>query len=249
MQSVAFVSPSVTPWLHEGGVNPSLRLYQYTNNGILDYWQYYLNLTRLMHQIPVQQRTNTNHTEWQLLYRATTAYDVQDLSAPNVLSIYKEMITDPAVFERYYFYNTVGHVFKECDAVCIRDHLCALSHVSTEDMNVCQAGHNVLFRNDPHLSDRFAQIARRAELSLRSPWPMVVYLIVTCVAFVAICSLLLVKFRRNASDGARARSNYHANRLRYQPFFSLDRSKYTSINSDEIWWLGKTLFKFPIWIL
>jgi len=37
-RSVAFVSPSVTPWLHEGGVNPSLRLYHYASEGIKDYW-------------------------------------------------------------------------------------------------------------------------------------------------------------------------------------------------------------------
>ena len=41
-RSVAFVSPSVTPWLHEGGVNPSLRLYHYASEGIKDYWYWSL---------------------------------------------------------------------------------------------------------------------------------------------------------------------------------------------------------------
>jgi hypothetical protein len=38
--------------------------------------------------------------QWQLLYQATVAYGVKDLSPANMLSIYRDMLSDPKVFER-----------------------------------------------------------------------------------------------------------------------------------------------------
>jgi hypothetical protein len=37
--------------------------------------------------------------KWQLLYQATVAYGVRDLSPANMLSIYRDMLRDPKVFE------------------------------------------------------------------------------------------------------------------------------------------------------
>ena len=84
IQSVAFLAPSVTPWLPDGGVNPGLRLYQYSASGIEDYWQYYLNLSTT-----TQPMENSSTPEWQLLYQFTTTYQVPDVSADSLVrSIY-----------------------------------------------------------------------------------------------------------------------------------------------------------------
>lgn len=45
------------------------------------------------------EQTPTN-PQWQLLYQATVAYGVRDLSPENMLSIYRDMLADPKVFER-----------------------------------------------------------------------------------------------------------------------------------------------------
>ena len=222
VKSVAFVSPSVTPWLHEGGVNPSLRLYEYKEDGVHDYWQYYLNLSR----IHLYGDTAANSTQWQLLYQATAAYGVSDLSVANVLQIYKDMLLDPAVFDRYYFHNTVGHVFKECDAACVRDHLCAMTHHLVGDMDNCQDGVHVLFRDDAHLSARFEQISRSAKLLKTPGWSSAVFFIALAVVCGIACSYLMVKCRQYRHK------DRHFN-LGYLPHLSLDKSKYTSINAEE----------------
>lgn len=83
IQSAAFLAPSVTPWLPGGGVNPGLRLYQYSSYRIEDYWQYYLNLSTTM-----QEMENASTPEWHLLYRATTTYQVPDMGADSLVYIY-----------------------------------------------------------------------------------------------------------------------------------------------------------------
>ncbi len=55
--------------------------------------QYYFNLTGMAQPSPT-----TPH--WELLYQATAAYGVSDLNLENMLSIYRDMLADPKVFER-----------------------------------------------------------------------------------------------------------------------------------------------------
>jgi len=38
--------------------------------------------------------------KWQLLYQATAAYGIADLSHENMLSVYENMLVDPVVFDR-----------------------------------------------------------------------------------------------------------------------------------------------------
>lgn len=54
--------------------------------------QYYFNLTGMA----LKRQTVP---KWQLLYQATVAYGVRDLSPANMLSIYRDMLRDPKVFE------------------------------------------------------------------------------------------------------------------------------------------------------
>ncbi|KAK2723170.1 acid sphingomyelinase-like phosphodiesterase 3b [Artemia franciscana] len=59
VKSIAFIAPSVTPWLHSGGVNPSIRLYGYEpyESHITDFWQYFLNLTEINEHLNTQVST------------------------------------------------------------------------------------------------------------------------------------------------------------------------------------------------
>lgn len=55
--------------------------------------QYYFNLTGMAQE-------NKTAPRWKLLYQATAAYGVSDLSAGNMLSIYRKMVSDVDVFAR-----------------------------------------------------------------------------------------------------------------------------------------------------
>ena len=87
IRSVAFLAPSVTPWLPGGGVNPGLRLYKYSSTGVKDYWQYFLNLSA-----PMQPMGNDSTPEWDLLYQATTTYQMPDLHADSLVFFEKMFI-------------------------------------------------------------------------------------------------------------------------------------------------------------
>ncbi|XP_046441645.1 acid sphingomyelinase-like phosphodiesterase 3b [Daphnia pulex] len=221
VKSVAFVSPSVTPWLHTGGVNPSLRLYSYDSDGIKDYWQYYFNLTGMA--------VKTQATpQWQLLYQATVAYGVKDLSPANMLSIYRDMLSDPKVFERYYFFNTVGHVFQDCDAACIRDHICTISHLMVNDMKSCLDGKHVLFRNDPTMTDHFLKIAQRAKVAENGSLILTLFLsALALICIVIATSIFVLRRRRVYNSRVRASQEPLSPRPRqsdYSPIISQDEN-------------------------
>lgn len=219
VKSVAFVSPSVTPWLHTGGVNPSLRLYSYSLNGINDYWQYYFNLTGIAEQTPTNPR-------WQLLYQATVAYGVRDLSPENMLSIYRDMLADPKVFERYYFFNTVGHVFEECNAACMRDHICTISHLIVDDMQSCQDGKHVLFRNDLIMTTHFLNIVQRAKVVEIESLILVSVLTALTLICIVIASIVAVVYRRRVYNSL--------GRSSHEPFSPRPRSSdYSPIISQD----------------
>ena len=65
--SVAFLAPSVTPWFPGrmyGGtaINPSIRLYSYDTQSVLDYTQFHLNLTQA-NNLNLTQANNLNLTQ------------------------------------------------------------------------------------------------------------------------------------------------------------------------------------------
>ena len=212
-----------------------MRLYQYTSTDVVDYWQFYLNLTQLMDpaeiELPRSRRSVDDVAQWQLLYQATNAYGVQDLSAANVLSMYAEMLSDATVFERYYFFNTVGHVFKECDAVCVRDHLCVMSHLTTADMDACLAGRNVFFRYDAEMTARFAEIAQRAELSQRNPVTTTLLCLTVSAVIGVICSFLL-KCRPNVLDGAN--QCYSGPKIRFASINTVNKGTYRTLDCEDV---------------
>lgn len=73
-----FLAPSVTPWRTPGGANnPGLRLYKFetTTGQVLDYTQYYLDLSTANH---------LDNAEWRLEYNFTTFYGLPNISAASL---------------------------------------------------------------------------------------------------------------------------------------------------------------------
>ena len=102
--------------------------------------------------------------------------------------------------------------------MCIRDHLCTISHLKSDDMTACQLGKHNLFHNDPIMAPHFANINHRARLAKENS-NFLVYLLATMTIVCGLVgSFVFVKYRKSAR-------NQEMDRPRH--------SDYTNINTEE----------------
>jgi len=114
---ISYLAPSLTTFV---GRNPSVRVYEFDSNfKLLDYVQYYVNLT---------QTIRTNRATWEQLYRATTYFGLPDLSPASWNSLVTKMKRDSKVFQRWFSIHFAGGPSKPCtSAACIQSWICALT--------------------------------------------------------------------------------------------------------------------------
>jgi sphingomyelin phosphodiesterase len=123
-----FINPSLTPF---GGNFPALRWYQYSRNTfeILDYWQYFLNLTA----INLENATAT----WQFSYQATAEYGYA-LTPSNWLHLATELETDSTILlqfcQNYFARNSNPYC---SDAKVLRDLQCQVNTFSYQQYLNC----------------------------------------------------------------------------------------------------------------
>jgi sphingomyelin phosphodiesterase len=90
---VALVAPSVVP----SGHYPGVRVFSYEIDNqtirLLDYDQYHLNLTR--------QQESEDFIGYDHIYRASSSYDLQDLSANSMANLAKRMTVNDTLFQTY----------------------------------------------------------------------------------------------------------------------------------------------------
>ncbi|XP_041359012.1 acid sphingomyelinase-like phosphodiesterase 3b isoform X2 [Gigantopelta aegis] len=130
-----YLSPAVTPWKSSlpgtGSNNPALRLYYYNRNTgqVLDYVQYFLNLTKAnLEKKPV----------WEVEYHATKAYSIPDISAQSLNKVTKTFHRSSPTFELYFKYNSVSHGVQEtCDTNCYYIQYCAIVNLDFNDFDRC----------------------------------------------------------------------------------------------------------------
>jgi len=132
------LAPAVSPrepGLAEGSGpnNPSIRLVKFdTNSGqVLDYTQYFLNLTE----------ANINgRAEWRVAYNFTRLYGMPDFNSLALHNIASAMLTHPYVFQKYY---TVNHMLRDelafCGSLCRQVHYCAATQINYADYDDCIA--------------------------------------------------------------------------------------------------------------
>ena len=131
-----FLAPAVTPWKSSlptvGPNNPSVRLYHYnkTSGEILDYFQYYLNMTAA---------NLARKAHWLLEYQPTANYGISDVSAKSLDQLLKSFETPSSEnFRKYYVYNSVSYDnLTKCDGFCKQYHICAMLYVDYEDYKNC----------------------------------------------------------------------------------------------------------------
>lgn len=98
---------------------------------VLDYTQYFLNLTE----------ANINgRAEWRVAYNFTHLYGMPDFNALALHNIASAMLTHPYVFQKYY---TVNHMLRDklafCGTLCRQVHYCAATQINYADYDDCIA--------------------------------------------------------------------------------------------------------------
>ncbi|GAB6027556.1 Acid sphingomyelinase-like phosphodiesterase 3b, variant 2 [Chamberlinius hualienensis] len=122
------VAPAVTPWNTTlpgiGPNNPGVRLVKYDlqTGEILNYYQYYLNLS----EANVLHKAN-----WTEEYNFLDAYNLTDMSPQNIDRLVQGFAnSDTTYFNKYYEYNSVSYTSaNNCDEICRKNHYCAITKV------------------------------------------------------------------------------------------------------------------------
>ncbi|XP_044756702.1 acid sphingomyelinase-like phosphodiesterase 3b isoform X2 [Coccinella septempunctata] len=135
--SWAMLAPALTPRrLTDGPNNPGIRLYKYNQNTgqILDYTQYYLDLSAAKEH---------NHAEWAVEYNFSTHYminNITPLALHNLAEKLSNASGDNPTFNRYYRANSVrfhNNQHSTCDATCAHTHYCAITRVDYHEHEQC----------------------------------------------------------------------------------------------------------------
>ncbi|XP_066991452.2 acid sphingomyelinase-like phosphodiesterase 3b [Anabrus simplex] len=138
-----FLAPSVGPRNTELAPdvttynNPAMRLYMYDRDTleVLDYVQFYLNLT----SANIRQ-----NAEWKNAYTFTTFYNVPNISLYSFTLLMSRLNDNEQLFARYYEANSMYvHKEKECDHLCARYHACALQNMDYSSFFECISAKHV----------------------------------------------------------------------------------------------------------
>jgi len=132
-----FLAPAVTPWFSTmpgvGSNNPGIRLYKYSRRTrhIVDYTQYYLNLSAA---------DTARLDNWTVEYRATEAYGISAVDAVSLSGVVRQFANDSQpsdLFGRYFLYNSVSYDLSNCTGQCKREQVCAASEVDIDKYSQC----------------------------------------------------------------------------------------------------------------
>ncbi|XP_058470328.1 acid sphingomyelinase-like phosphodiesterase 3a [Solea solea] len=132
-----FVSPAVTPIKHvmePYSNNPAFRMYLYEAEdfGVLDIWQYYLNLT---------EANEKQRPDWRLEYIMTEAFGLTDLQPQSLLQLGLSFrLPQTKSFERYFrnfMVNYDGSIM--CEGDCKVNQVCAVLCLDQTSYSKCVA--------------------------------------------------------------------------------------------------------------
>jgi hypothetical protein len=87
-----------------------------------------------------EEDVNRLVNKWKLLYNATTAFNVTDLTPSSMFQAVEAMVTSGArgsLFQAYYRHNTAGHPTDSCKEECWRDQLCTVTRLVEAELNSC----------------------------------------------------------------------------------------------------------------
>ncbi|KAL0214773.1 hypothetical protein P9112_006957 [Eukaryota sp. TZLM1-RC] len=127
-----FILPSVVSddnMLYSGNF-PGVRLVTFnrTNGNVLDYHQYYLNITTANKELK---------PNWQLHHSAREAFGIRDVSGDSLFNLWKRMNNDEELLGKYIRMNTNGVAMKDLTKECAVRHLCAFRYSRLTEFYKC----------------------------------------------------------------------------------------------------------------
>ncbi|XP_060071039.1 acid sphingomyelinase-like phosphodiesterase 3b [Ylistrum balloti] len=134
---ILFLSPAVTPWNSSlagvGANNPGIRLYEYNqdNGEVINYWQYFLNLSSII---------AGNPPIWELEYEAKEGYNLTRLQPLAMMELVKAFSTEKfnEIYMKYLTFNSVSQDIRpSCDESCVKQHFCAISELEKSGYQSC----------------------------------------------------------------------------------------------------------------
>lgn len=205
VESVALLAPSVTPWhapiMGGTAINPSVRLYYYTPSEVLDYFQYHLNLSKIMSlsgdilnttsdSIP-ESVNETEIPKWELFYQAQKTYGLSSLNTVNMASLYTQLESNDTLFQKYYLLNSAGYNNGLCDLSCKENHLCAIAYLKMQDVVHCMKLNSTKSQNlsHEHLSQFRKELAGNFHKSNASH--LIITLVVVSMALTVVLAVVL----------------------------------------------------------
>lgn len=138
-----FIAPSVTPWRYKlpneigPAHNPGIRLVKYnrTTGVHLDIEQYYLDLVKANHK---------GQATWELEYKASTHYELQSLTAEDLLNLSEKMKTSSSKeflnFWKFYTVSPPAQLQQSCDEDCHSSIVCGFTEFDMKAFQSCKDG-------------------------------------------------------------------------------------------------------------
>nr|XP_024214780.1 acid sphingomyelinase-like phosphodiesterase 3b [Halyomorpha halys] len=130
------MAPAVSPKRTSSGANnPGIRLYKFetTTGQVLDYTQYYLDLS---------SANLRDEPDWRTEYNLTSYYGLTEVTAKSLhelASTFQE--PNSRLFERYYVANAVRMYSSPkdgmCDTSCAQSHYCAVTRLENSEYRSC----------------------------------------------------------------------------------------------------------------
>lgn len=145
-----FVTPAVTPIKSVAepySNNPAVRAYLYNPQdfGLLDIWQYYLNLT---------EANMEKRSEWKLEYIMTEAFDLDDIQPHNLHELALRLAQPQSkAFHEYFNHFMVSYDLNvTCQGYCQTLQVCAVQFLDKESYSECVVKTN---RQSNYISGEF----------------------------------------------------------------------------------------------
>ncbi|XP_046565786.1 LOW QUALITY PROTEIN: acid sphingomyelinase-like phosphodiesterase 3b [Haliotis rubra] len=198
--SLMYLSPALTPWkspLPRRANNPSVRLYHYSRSTstIMDYQQYYLNLTQA-------NKDHLSPGKWQLEYQATQAYNITDCSPRSFDNLANTFQASNVLFKHYMDYNTVSYNNSAvCGQTCYTSQICAILYLDLYKYNNCLFWSGTTPQPHHHTTSNPHHTTTHHKRRHPPPLPQYVYYIIggmgtLIVALAVTVSCLCVRKRR-----------------------------------------------------
>ncbi|GBN10271.1 Acid sphingomyelinase-like phosphodiesterase 3b [Araneus ventricosus] len=138
----SLLASSVTPWHSNKNdnvsipVNPSVRLIHYsrTDARLLEFDQYYLNLTKANN---ITKMPEEKMNVYELLYSFAKFYGVPDLSTESLVQVYEILKRNKTVFDSFFTFLSAGERTVDCDSACKVTQICSVSCSSSQEYDMC----------------------------------------------------------------------------------------------------------------